>query len=128
MSTSDSALLSAGIFPDSTGILGAGNTSAAPSGDSASGFLSGLGDVFQGIGAGVGAGLKAANTPNVPGAGSGWIYNPATGTYTNQYGQTLTATGTIPSLGNLSAMFSGSSGIFMLALVGLGAYFILRKR
>ena len=129
MSTSDSALLSAGIFPDSTGILGTGaDSSSGPSGASSSGFLSGLGDLFQGVGAGVGAGIQASNIPNVPRAGTGWQWNPTTGTYYNPAtGQTMTATGTITSLGGLGAGLTGNTGLILVAL-GVIAFLVFRKR
>ena len=128
MSTSDSALLSAGVFPDSTGILG-GDSNSNPSGSSASGFLSGLGDLFAGIGQGVGAGIRASNIPKVPTATSGWQWNPTTGTYYNPTtGQSMTATGTITSLGSLGAGLTGNSGTLILLALGVVAFLVLRKK
>lgn len=101
------------------------STSSDSSGGDASGWLSGLGDLFQGVGSAVSSGLRAANAPNVPSA-SGWVFNPATGQYYNAAtGQALTSTGTLPSGG----IFTGSSSnLFVIALIGLAAIFLLRKK
>lgn len=103
------------------------DTSSSPNGDSSSGWMSGLGDLFAGVGAGVGAGIQASNLPHVPAVGSGWQYNPATGAYYNPLtGQSLTSTGTIPSLGGLGAGISGGSGL-MLILLAVVAFLLFRK-
>jgi hypothetical protein len=103
------------------------DTSNDTSGDSSSGWMSGLGDLFAGIGAGVGAGIAGSNLPRTPVAGSGWQYNPATGTYVNPItGQALTATGTIPSIGGLGATLSGNNTI-MIVVIAVVAYLLLRK-
>lgn len=104
------------------------DTSSSPAGDSSSGWLSGLGDLFSGIGAGVGAGIQGANLPRMPAASSGWQFNPATGAYFNPMtGQSLTSTGTIPSLGGLAAGITSNS-TFMLLLIGVVAFLLLRKK
>jgi hypothetical protein len=117
------------IFPDSgSTFVDIQDTSGDPSGSSSSGWLSGLSDVFAGIGAGVGAGIAASNLPKVPTAGSGFVWNPTTGTYFNpQTGQSLTATGTLPSLGSLGAGLTGNTGI-ILVILAIVAFVMLRKR
>jgi hypothetical protein len=94
-------------------------------GGDSSGWLSGLGDLFAGVGSAVSAGIKASNVPsgNVP---SGWAYNPATGTYYNPAtGQSLTATGTLTSL---PGFVGGSSNIFLYLILAVVAFFLLRKK
>ena len=94
------------------------------SGADTSGWLSGLGDLFAGVGTAVSSGLKAANTPNVPSA-SGWVFNPATGQYYNAItGQALTSTGTLPSAGIFSG---GSSNTIVLIIIAIAAFFLLKK-
>jgi hypothetical protein len=96
------------------------------SGGSSSGWLSGLGDLFAGIGQGVGAGIAGSNIQKLPVAGSGWQYNPATGLYVNPVtGQSLTATGTIPSVAGLGASLGGSG--MTLILLAVVAFLVLRK-
>lgn len=107
-----------------------GNTPAPDSsgGADASGWLSGLGDLFQGLGAGIGAGFKAANSPSVPNAGTGWVYNPANGHYYNPLtGQALTATGTLPSAG-LAGALTGSNSFLVLILVAVVGFFLIRRK
>jgi hypothetical protein len=111
-----------GIFPDSV------DSSSSPDGIGSSGFLSGLGDLFAGIGSGVGAGIAGSNVPKVPTAGSGWQWNAATGTYYNPVtGQTMTATGTVPSLGTLGAGITGNSGLLIIGAIVIGAMFLFRR-
>lgn len=98
--------------------------------DSSNGFLSGMSDLFNSIGSGVAAGIKASNVPTIPTAGSGWVYNPATGGYYNPLtGQQLTSTGTITSQGltsGLTGLLGGSSAILVLLAVVL--VFMFRKK
>lgn len=99
---------------------------ADTSGGDSSGWLSGLGDLFSGIGAGVAAGIKASNIPSaaVP---SGWVYNQTTGAYYNPAtGQALTATGSLTSLPGLASFGSGNTFIYLILAVV--AYFLLRKK
>jgi hypothetical protein len=108
-----------------------GAVSATPddsgSGD-ASGWLSGLGDLFTGVGSAVSATIRAANLPNVPNAGSGWVYNPTTGHYYNPLtGQALTATNTLPSAG-LAGALTGSNTFLLLILAGLAFFFFAKRR
>jgi hypothetical protein len=113
---------------DGTGLAGSPTVATVPNTATTSNsnnvdFLSGLGNLFSGIGSAVGIGLKASNTPT---PGSGWVYNPATGLYTNPAtGQVMTATGTITSAGGLAGLTG--SPITLLLLAGLG-YILLRKR
>jgi hypothetical protein len=94
-----------------------------------SGFLSGLGDLFSGVGTAVASGLKAANTPQ-NNATSGWVYNPATGTYINPItGQALTATGSLTSAGLSSLnLLGGNSSLLVLLVLGIIAIFAFRNR
>ena len=103
---------------------GSGSTPSDGSSNDSSGWLSGLGDLFQGIGTAVSSGLRASNIPSVPSA-SGWVYNPATQQYYNPAtGQALTSTGALPSAG----IFTGSnSNIVVILLIGLAALFLLRR-
>jgi hypothetical protein len=95
------------------------------SGSSNSGWLSGLADIFQSVGSGIGAGLRGANVPSVN-PGSGWVYNSATGQYYNPVtGQALTATGTLPSAGISSSFLSNPIILIFIAIV---AFLFLRKR
>lgn len=106
------------------------DTSSAPDGGDSSGWLSGLGDLFQGIGAGIGSGIQASNLPKVPTAGSGWVFNAATGTYVNPItGQALTATGAVPSLGSLGSGLTSltSNPILLIGLIVVG-FLLLRKK
>lgn len=98
---------------------------ADSSGTDSSGWLSGLGDLFSGVGTAVSSGLKAANTPNVPVA-SGWAYNPVTQQYYNAItGQALTSTGSLTSAG----IFTGSSSnTFILILLAALAFILLRRK
>ena len=98
------------------------------SGSDTSGWLSGLGDLFQGIGTAVSSGLAASNIPKLPNAGGGWVFNPTTGQYYNPAtGQALTATGTLTSAAGFTGAVTGQSSFLLLALVGLVAFFLLRK-
>lgn len=122
-----------GMIPPISAFGGGGSsvtfqdTSSDISGDSSSGFLSGLGDLFAGIGAGVGAGIAGSNIPKLPTAGSGWVFNPTTGTYVNPVtGQSLTSTGTIPSLGGFSSITGNST--FLLIALAVIAFLLLRKK
>jgi len=89
---------------------GGGPNPSAPSSpldpNSAAGILSGLGNLFSGVGAGVSAGLKAANTP------------------TFQYPY-LTSTGVNTSVSSLGSLFSSPIILIGIALV---AFLLLRKR
>jgi hypothetical protein len=108
------------MFPDlsdAAAAVGGGDNSG---GADSSGWLSGLGDLFSGIGSAVSSGLKASNVPSVN-PGSGWVYNKTTGNYYNPVtGQALTATGTLSSAGAFSGALNGSNGLFLILLVGLG--------
>ena len=96
------------------------------SGNDSSGWLSGLGDLFSSVASGVSTGLRAANFPNVPSAGSGWVFNPATNSYVNPItGQSLTSTGTLTSAG-LGTAF-GQSGLLTILLIGALIFLFLRK-
>lgn len=98
------------------------------SGSDSSGWLSGLGDLFQGIGSAVSSGLAASNVPKLPTVGGGWVYNPATGQYYNPAtGQALTSTGTLTSAAGFTGAVTGQSSFILLALVGLVAFMLLRK-
>jgi hypothetical protein len=98
------------------------------SGGDASGWLSGLGDLFSGVGAAVSGTLKAANAPSVPSAGSGWVYNSQTGHYYNPLtGQALTATNTLPSAG-LAGALTGSNSFLLLILAGFVFFFLAKRR
>jgi hypothetical protein len=98
------------------------------SGSNSSGWLSGLGDLFQGIGTAVSSGLAASNIPKLPNAGGGWVFNPTTGQYYNPAtGQALTATGTLTSAAGFTGAVTGQSSFLLLALVGLVAFFLIRK-
>lgn len=93
-----------------------------------SGFLSGLGDLFQGIGAGIGSGLKGANIPTatVP---SGWVYNAATGSYYNPAtGQALTSTGTLTSVPGFAGLTGSSTSMLFLVALAIGAFLLFRHR
>lgn len=97
-------------------------------GSDSSGWLSGLGDLFQGIGTAVSSGLAASNIPKLPNAGGGWVYNPATGGYYNPAtGQALTATGTLTSAAGFTGAVTGQSSFLLLALVALVAFFIIKR-
>jgi hypothetical protein len=110
--------------------LGGGAVTPTPDdsgGGDASGWLSGLGDLFAGAGSAISATIRASNAPNVPNAGSGWVYNPATGHYYNPLtGQALTATNTLPSAG-LAGALTGSN-TFLIVILAVVAFFLLRKR
>jgi len=97
------------------------------SGSDTSGILSGLGDLFAGIGSAVGSGLAASNLHQLPTASSGWAYNPATGQYYNPVtGQALTATGTLPSAASFFG--GGSSNFLIIALLAVLAFFLFKRR
>lgn len=112
------------------GSVTSGGPTAAPISDSGDtgdwgGYLSGLGDLFQGLGAGIASGIKASNSPTIN-PSSGWVYNAATGNYINPAtGQAMTATGTLPSAGGLGALTS--SPVLLLGL-GLIAVLLIRKK
>lgn len=92
-----------------------------------SGWLSGLGDLFAGVGSAVSSGLRASNAPQ-GNPGSGFVFNPATGQYYNPVtGQALTATGTLTSAGMSGSLFSSNSTV-MLLLLGLIAFLAFRKK
>lgn len=98
------------------------------SGSDSSGWLSGLGDLFQGIGSAVASGLAASNVPKLPTVGGGWVYNPATGGYYNPAtGQALTSTGTLTSAAGFTGAVTGQSSFILLALVALVAFLLIRK-
>jgi hypothetical protein len=104
------------------------SSSGDGNGGSSSGWLSGLGDLFAGIGAGVGAGIQGSNMPTPPRAPSGWVFNQSTGQYYNpSTGQALTATGTLPSMGGFNLGLGNNSGV-MLLIVAVIAFLFLRKR
>lgn len=108
------------------------NTTIVPSADSSgsdsSGWLSGLGDLFQGIGTAVASGLSASNVPKLPTVGGGWIYNPTTGGYYNPAtGQALTSTGTLTSAAGFTGAVTGQSSFILLALVALVAFMLIKK-
>jgi hypothetical protein len=118
------------IYADTGATLPSGGTTtvAIPSGDSSgsdsSGWLSGLGDLFQGIGTAVSSSLKAANAPTLPSPGSGWVWNPATQQYYDSAtGRALTSTGTLTSAGSLG----GSNGVFWIILAAV-AFILFRKK
>lgn len=100
------------ITPDLGGTSGDGSD--------ASGWLSGLGDLFAGIGTAVATNLKAVNAPTPSGPGSGWVYNPVTQQYHNAItGQALTSTGTLTSAGLGGSLLGGGSLTFLLlAFIG----------
>ena len=90
------------------------------SGTDSSGWLTGLGALFSGVGNAVSSGLRASNTPT-PAFNTGWIFNPATQQYYNAAtGQALTSTGSLTSGG----IFTGSSSN-MLILVAIGVVALL---
>jgi hypothetical protein len=97
-------------------------------GSDASSWLSGLGDLFAGVGSGIAAGFKATSSPkaNIP---TGWVYNPANGNYYNPAtGQALTSTGTLTSVpGFLGNLTSGPSFVFLI-LIGVVVYLFMRHR
>lgn len=99
-------------------------TATDTSSNDSSGWLSGMGDLFQGIGSAIGSGLAATNVPK-PAMATGWVFNPATGQYYNSAtGQALTSTGTLPSAG----IFTGSNSNFIILLViAVAAFFLLRR-
>lgn len=99
-------------------------TATDTSSNDSSGWLSGMGDLFQGIGSAIGSGLAASNIPK-PATATGWVYNPATGQYYNSAtGQALTSTGALPSAG----IFTGSNSNFIvLLLIGIAAFFLLSR-
>lgn len=106
--------------PAATVVAGAGSD-----GGDSSGWLSGLGDLFQGIGAGIGSGLRAANvpTPSIP---SGWVYNPSTGGYYNPAtGQALTSTGTLTSQAGLVGGLGSNS--FLIIVIVVVAFLIFKR-
>ena len=110
----------------------ADNTTIVPgedsSGSDSSGWLSGLGDLFAGVGKAVSSGLAASNVPKLPTVGGGWIYNPTTGGYYNPAtGQALTATGTLTSAAGFTGAVTGQSSFILLALVGLVVFLLVRK-
>jgi hypothetical protein len=120
-------------FYDEAGNLVSGMPASTTGGDSSggsdvSGWLSGLGDLFAGVGSAVASGLHAANVPKatVP---SGWVYNQATGNYYNPAtGQALTSTGTLTSVpGFVGNLTGGNSLIFILIIGILGYIFFVRK-
>lgn len=104
-----------------------GITGGDDGGNDTSGWLSGLGDLFQGVGSAVSSGLRAANAPN-NNPGSGFVFNPTTGQYYNPVtGQALTATGTLTSAGMSGSLFSSNGNLILLALAFL-AFLAFRKR
>jgi hypothetical protein len=69
-------------------------------------------------------GIRASNAPTTPTAGSGWVYNPATGQYYNPVTrQALTSTGTLPS-----AALGGSFGSLIWIVFIVAVVLFLRKR
>lgn len=111
--------------PADSGTVQAG---ADSSGSDSSGWLSGLGDLFQGIGTAVASGLAASNVPKNPTIGSGWVFNPTTGGYYNPAtGQALTATGTLTSAAGFTGAVTGQSSFLLLALVAVVAFLLFRK-
>jgi hypothetical protein len=105
--------------PDYGGVSSTGGDSGN------SGWLSGVSDLFTAAAAGVAAGFKASNVPSYPTAGSGWVYNSATGQYYNPTtGQALTATGTLTSSGGFPGLTN--SPLFLIILF-LGALFLFRR-
>ena len=108
---------------DAAGATGAG-CDGSSGGTDTSGWLSGMGSLFSGIGTAISSGLKAANTHNVPTA-SGWVFNPATGQYYNALtGQAMTSTGALTSGG----IFTGSNtNLIVVALVVLAAIFLMKR-
>lgn len=115
------------VFSVLTGAPSAGAVSSGDDGNNdSSGWLSGLGDLFSGVGTAVAAGLKASNVPNAQ-PGSGFVYNPATGQYYNPVtGQALTSTGTLTSAGGLSSI--GSNSTFILIALALIGFLLIRRR
>jgi hypothetical protein len=109
----------AGVFstpPPPPGV--AAPASSEGGGSDSSGWLTGLGDLFQGIGSVVISGIQASNAPAAPTPGSGWVYNPTTGTYHDPAtGRALTSTGTLTSAG-ASNWFSNPIVIFLAVLLG----------
>lgn len=112
-----------------TGGVTSGGTSSTPPAQAggtagSSSWLSGLGGLFSGLG-GLAAGIsKAVNAPG--GSSASWVYNPATGLYTNPAtGQVVTSTGTLSSAVGLNSLVSSP-----LLLLGLGvlAILLLRKK
>jgi hypothetical protein len=98
------------------------------SGSDASSWLSGLGDLFAGVGSGIAAGFKATSSPkaNIP---SGWVYNPANGNYYNPAtGQALTSTGTLTSVPGLLGNLTGGNSFVFLILIGVLVYLFVRHR
>lgn len=109
-----------------------GSTVAGPTdgsgGADQSGWLSGLGDLFNGVGSAISSGFRAANLPSTPSAGTGWVFNPATGHYYNPLtGQALTATNTLPSAG-LAGALTGSNSFLFLIVIGVLAWFLVKRR
>lgn len=97
------------------------------SGNDSSGWLSGIGDLFTSVAAGVSTGLRASNFPSAATPGSGWVFNPSTNSYYNPVtGQSLTSTGTLTSGGLTSAL--GSSNLIIIVALIIGAIFLFRKR
>lgn len=112
--------------PADTGTVVAGEDPS--SGSDSSGWLSGLGDLFAGVGKAVSSGLAASNVPKLPNVGGGWIYNPATNGYYNPAtGQALTSTGTLTSAAGFTGAVTGQSSFLLLALVALVAFFIIKR-
>ena len=100
---------------------------ATPDDSDTSGWLSGMGDLFAGVGTAISSGLRAANAPNVQ-PGSGFVFNPSTGQYYNPVtGQALTATGNLTSAGALPGLFGGNNSLLIIALALL-AFMFFRKR
>jgi len=115
-----------GYSPDTLAMSGGGVTGGDDGGNDSSGWLSGMGDLFQGIGSAVSSGLRAANAPSGS-PGSGFVFNPATGQYYNPVtGQALTATGTLTSAGAAGSLFSSNSTL-MLILLAAVAFLAFRK-
>lgn len=112
----------AGVFsapPPPPGVA-APASSDSGSGSDNSGWLTGLGDLFSGVGNIVVSGIRAANTPAPAAIPSGWTYNPATAQYHNAQGQAVTATGTLTSAG-----LSNNSSLIWVVLAFLA--FVLLK-
>lgn len=104
------------------------STPDSSGGGDASGWLSGLGDLFAGAGSAISATIRASSAPSVPTAGSGWVYNPTNGHYYNPLtGQALTATNTLPSAG-LAGALTGSNSFLLLILAAVAFFFIAKRR
>jgi hypothetical protein len=96
-------------------------------GNDSSGWLSGLGDLFSGVGSAVATGLKASQVRNVQ-PSSGFVFNPTTGQYYNPVtGQALTSTGSLTSAGLGGSLFSNNSTL-MIILLAVIAFLAFRHK